>query len=379
MTRFLATADVHLGRASSKVAGPEHRAGAAWRRLCQIAQEHQVDAVLVAGDLINEHADLMAAIGDLRAGFQALGDIPVVAIAGNHDALTLTRAAAQFEGRLRTLGMDGEWQSTTIKEIEIVGRSFTRPEDLQPAKMPPPNLFSQTVVLAHGDMDGGPSKYRRHESRLVEATGGQWIFGHIHSPKRQGPNWFYTTSPQALDPGETGAHGIHLLEFDPYGDLVRDFHPISTVRYEQVEFDVSGLSLEEIEDGLAGRLSTLRTDSAVWHVRLDLVGRGRLSPTELPRLQANVQDFANQGVIVEWISAAKLRPEWDLPAIAQGRDGRARLATAILALERGDEIDPKLAQSLKAADQTLAAYSLSPDDIRNRTITAAYRVLEAIP
>ena len=109
------------------------------------------------------------------------------------------------------------------------------------------------------------------------------------------------------------------------------------------------------------------------------MGRGSLSPTELPRHQTNVQDFANQGVIVEWISAAKLRPEWDLPAIAQGRDGRARLATAILALERGDEIDPKLAQSLTAADQTLAAYSLSPDDIRNRTITAAYRVLEAIP
>jgi len=377
LIRLLATGDVHLGRASSKVSGPGHRAGDAWRRICRLARERQADAVLVAGDLINLNADVMASIGDLKAGFGELGSIPVYAIAGNHDFESLHRVAKQFPDRLIPIGRDGKWEVVERSGYRIVGNSFGREREPDSAVMPDFALDERTLVLAHGDIDAS-SPYRPHDSRRIEAAGGHWIFGHVHSPGRRGPNWRYTSSPQALDPGEPGEHGVWLVEFESAGGPRFEFLPISSARYEKLPVDVSGLNYAEAEDAIGAILAEYAQSATLAVVRIDLIGRSSLKAEDINRLQFRAQEYSAQGVTVEWVRGGQLRPPIDLEAIAASQDGIARLAQAILSLQRGTELDSRLGLRLAKVQEKLVDLKFKDEAIVDRTINSAYRVLEAL-
>ena len=343
-----------------------------------MARERQVDAVLVAGDLINLNADVMAAIGDLKAGFAELGAIPVFAISGNHDFSSLVRVANQFEGRLVPVGLDRQWEVIERRGYRIAGRSFAREHEPDLAVMPEFALDDRTVVLAHGDMDIR-SPYRPHESKKIEAAGGHWVFGHVHSPSRRGSNWFYTTSPQALDPGETGVHGVHVIEFDEQGGPRFESVPISTVRYETVPVGVTGLSLEEAEETLGSALAEFANQDTLAVLRVELEGRSSLLPSQVAELETRTRGFMAQGVSLEWVGGSRLRPELDLPSLAAGSDGKSRLAAAILALERGEEIDPRLQVKLESVFAKIDGLKIKDYSPAERAKNAAYRILEVLP
>ncbi len=85
--RLLHTSDWHLGRSFHGVSLLEEQA-AAISRIVSLALEHQVDAVLIAGDLYDRAippAEAVALFNDALARLSA-GGTAVVAIAGNHDS-----------------------------------------------------------------------------------------------------------------------------------------------------------------------------------------------------------------------------------------------------------------------------------------------------
>ncbi len=85
--RLLHTSDWHLGRSFHGVSLLEEQA-AAIERIVSLALEHQVDAVLIAGDLYDRAippAEAVALFNDALARLSA-GGTAVVAIAGNHDS-----------------------------------------------------------------------------------------------------------------------------------------------------------------------------------------------------------------------------------------------------------------------------------------------------
>ncbi len=85
--RLLHTSDWHLGRQFHGVSLLEEQA-AAIARIAELAREHAVDAVLIAGDLYDRAippAEAVALFNDALAQLSADGTA-VVAIAGNHDS-----------------------------------------------------------------------------------------------------------------------------------------------------------------------------------------------------------------------------------------------------------------------------------------------------
>jgi DNA repair protein SbcD/Mre11 len=85
--RLLHTSDWHLGRSFHGVSLLEEQA-AAIARIVALALEHQVEAVLIAGDLYDRAippAEAVALFNDALARLSA-GGTAVVAIAGNHDS-----------------------------------------------------------------------------------------------------------------------------------------------------------------------------------------------------------------------------------------------------------------------------------------------------
>ena len=85
--RLLHTSDWHLGRSFHGASLLEEQA-AAIERIAELAAEHAVDAVLIAGDLYDRAippAEAVQLFNDALARLSANGTA-VIAIAGNHDS-----------------------------------------------------------------------------------------------------------------------------------------------------------------------------------------------------------------------------------------------------------------------------------------------------
>ncbi len=100
--RLLHTGDWHLGK---RLYGADRaaEARAVLAEVAEVAAREAVDAVLVAGDLLDRRLVDSAALGDCLAALEALAaTAPVVAIAGNHDDPDLWDHLAPY---LRTKGI----------------------------------------------------------------------------------------------------------------------------------------------------------------------------------------------------------------------------------------------------------------------------------
>ena len=88
--RFLHTGDWHIGKnlAGYNLLADQH---ATFQEIRKIAQDKQVDAVVIAGDLFDRTNPGEAAIQELTKELATLNiteHLPVLAISGNHDSAT---------------------------------------------------------------------------------------------------------------------------------------------------------------------------------------------------------------------------------------------------------------------------------------------------
>jgi exonuclease SbcD len=118
--KILLTADLHLGRSSSGLPPSAENLGMptsireAWLRIVDMALRDKVDAVLIAGDLVESSTAYYEAMGPLIEGFRKLQEsgIDVFAVAGNHDASAFEKIAQEVEDmeKVHFIGRRGNWE-----------------------------------------------------------------------------------------------------------------------------------------------------------------------------------------------------------------------------------------------------------------------------
>jgi len=260
---FFATADIHLGR-SSQVGGTQHSLSAreGWKRFVDRAIADQVDAVLLSGDLVDKENNYFEALSALEAQLKRLetAHIHTVLVAGNHDALVLPEMMNTFKNSdyVHFLGVNGQWEILKLdfksgKTVQFLGWSFpaehvsSNPLDLlQLSELEiQPNI--PLLGLVHGDITNSDSNYApiTQASLQRETSVDAWLLGHIHLPEefqQIRPFICYSGSLQSLSPKEHGAHGFQQIEFDDFGEMSHEFQPISPVRFEKIETDISEVS-----------------------------------------------------------------------------------------------------------------------------------------
>ena len=124
---ILAIGDIHLGTIPARL--PENLSDAglskhdlspatAWKCAVDYAIDQQVDAVLLAGDVVESTNARFEAIVPLEQGVQELinNNIQVIAVAGNHDTDALPRLAKLING-FHLLGEQGIWDKTTLSKM----------------------------------------------------------------------------------------------------------------------------------------------------------------------------------------------------------------------------------------------------------------------
>lgn len=263
MTRIkvMVAGDVHIGRVSSRVSNAdsaEVSARRVWDRLVDVAVEEAVDLLCLTGDIADESNRFWEAIGPLERGLNRLKQHGVVTlgVSGNHDYDVLPRLADQLDAAaFRLLGRDGTWKRFTLRKdgealLHIDGWSFPR-ERVRSSPVDSYNVSEDatapTLVMVHGDLDVPDSPYAPlpRQQMLAKPVAG-WLLGHIHAPMVAQPDGqpfiVYPGSPQALDPGETGVHGVCIVEFEHGRCAGIRALPISTVRYDSLRIDISGVS-----------------------------------------------------------------------------------------------------------------------------------------
>ncbi len=253
---LLASSDLHLGRRTSGVpeSSIQTSAIATWERIVDTAVERRVDAVLLAGDIIDRENDYFESIGPLVKGFKTLSEngISVFLVAGNHDFEVLADAVGQVKSEnIQLLGKNGQWQIERLNSegsvLQVAGRSFTRSTQTSdplldfPQKQVDEDLPS--VGLVHGEVNASKSEYGPIEkNRLINTRFDAWVIGHIHKPgllRKQNPLICYPGSPHAFSAREPGTHGPWLLHFKEDRTVVAEKLPLSPVRFEAIELDVS--------------------------------------------------------------------------------------------------------------------------------------------
>jgi DNA repair protein SbcD/Mre11 len=278
-SEILCIGDIHLGRRSGKLPAEitdyeidpvTLTPTATWRAACRWGVEHDVDAVLMAGDVVENAQDRFEAYGHLKWGVEKLlaAGIPVFAVAGNHDYDALPRLADQIPD-FHLIGRDSRWEvlEEELKNgsrIRIVGWSF---QDQYCRENPLRGLDIErdrevpTLGLLHCDLDASGSLYGPVPLRDLEAVPvDAWFLGHIHKPSPlSGPRPIgYLGSLSGLDPGEPGPHGPWLATVKGPGDISIKHLPMASLRWEGEEINIdsiAGDSPEDIKDELLACIS----------------------------------------------------------------------------------------------------------------------------
>lgn len=425
--KLLGVGDIHLGRTPSRlpdtlpVSARELGPASAWKCTVDFALEEEVDAVLLAGDVVEQEDDFFEAYGDLRRGVERLTEagVRVLAVSGNHDGQVLPRLADAVPD-LRLVGRDGRWEQVDIEgrnggRAHVLGWSFPEREVTEsPLAAPGSPLASASasasrtgplIGLLHCDRDAPPgSRYAPvSSSELERAPVDAWLLGHIHKPDELDaprPSG-YLGSLTGLDPGEPGPHGPWIFDWIG-GELVATHMPLAPLRWEEVEVDVSELesvidldglitdALDDLHARIVDLLPPLRPRAV--GCRLRFIGRNAsggdiaravaaADPRRLQHSPDHIYYFVH-----DW--RMEVLPEIDLEKLARDADPPGLLARRVLALRSPDSeerralIDgarePLDTWSAKNPFRPLDIQPLSEGEIADLLERAALRALDAL-
>ncbi len=409
-TRLLAIGDIHLGRRSGRIPAelPVDRLDptAALALAVAAAREHDVAAVLLAGDVIDHDHAPFHAIGLLARAVADLSahGIPVYTVAGNHDADALPRAVAALAD-LRILGLGGQWEEVTIADsVRVRGWSFPRPRyQASPlAGFPAIEPGPPVIGLLHADLGARTSNYAPvTPGDLAGAGDVRWLLGHLHQPTLHAvdPTAGYLGSLVGLDPTEIGPHGPWLVTIK--GDAVELEHlPLAPLHWTRLDVnvdevaDASGELPALITDALselaAGDAPGLAAAEAVG-VRVRLTGR-TADLAGLARVQRQLQEtgfvlpVGQQRLFLDTVTS-DVRPMHDLASLAAADDLPGLLARDLQALEAGEDsaLIAEAAGMIGSVDHQSflatirdAAEAPDPEQVRAMLLQSGYRLLDAL-
>jgi DNA repair exonuclease SbcCD nuclease subunit len=310
---FLHAADIHLdsplrGLQRYEHAPVERIRGAtrrAFERMIGLAVERRVDFVLIAGDLYdgdwrdyNTGLYLVGQLGRLRDE-----KIPVVLIAGNHDAANKMTRALRLPDNVHVLAHN---QAETYRldnlGVAIHGQSFARAAVTENLAAGYPEAIPGwlNIGLLHTGLTGleGHERYAPCTVEDLRARGyDYWALGHIHTRGAPcaDPVVAFPGNPQGRHIREAGEKGCLLATHDPGDGVATTFHRLDVVRWERGRVDASDLDCEaDLLDRVAATLDDLLRSEAdpdrLLAVRVIVHG----SSTLHDRLHADAERYVNE-------------------------------------------------------------------------------------
>ncbi|WP_425448074.1 metallophosphoesterase family protein [Dethiothermospora halolimnae] len=268
---FFHTGDLHLGL---KFNNPRfsksfrnNRRNELWDTFNNIvdrANKEKIDFLFITGDLYEEDYCNIGDIKRIKNKLKTLNKTKVILIAGNHDPL-----------KDRSLYNLIEWpdnvyiiKNSSVNKLEfpqyninIWGLSWNkkieRDNILDNIKIEDKSKVN--ILLAHGDTLSSKSEYLPIDINKLDSFD-YVALGHIHKHQFITDNIVYCGSPEPLDFGETGAHGIikgsiskekldlELIELNKRNYIIEKVEINENMDYEEIIDTIRSCSDKEVKN-----------------------------------------------------------------------------------------------------------------------------------
>ena len=243
----------------------------AFKRLVGMAIADQVNFVVIAGDLYD--GDWKSADTGIFVSRQlrqlADAGIPVFAITGNHDALSVVTRSVRWPETARRFSDTAE--SIEIPDLRVVihGRSFGDRHESSDfvTAYPAPQAGMFNLGLLHTSLGGGEghATYAPCSPAQLTAIGyDYWALGHVHVPRvvQSAPHIVYSGNIQGRDIGETGPRGCYVVTVDGGRNVAPHFVELDDVRWERIEVAVGDSSPAAARSGKTSPQSRIPNSNA---------------------------------------------------------------------------------------------------------------------
>jgi DNA repair protein SbcD/Mre11 len=265
MFKFIHAADLHL---DSPLLGLERYAGApvaairsatrrALENLVRLAIEQRVDFVLIAGDVYDgdwkDHHTGLFFVNQMSR-LRSAG-IPVVMIAGNHDAANRMTRTLQLPDNVECLPADRAATASNPKlatlGVAIHGRSFAEPAELENMvpSFPEATSGAFNIGLLHSSLIGttGHDPYAPCSLDDLKSKNYQyWALGHIHNREIvcEDPWVVYSGNIQGRHVREVSAKGCYVVSVNDQGWASLKFNPVDVLRWTVCRLNTNQLQKE---------------------------------------------------------------------------------------------------------------------------------------
>lgn len=344
--RIAHLADSHLGHRRfdrTGAAGLNQReadVAAAFRHAMVRVREAAPDLVVIAGDLFDRvrpsnHA-ITAAYVELHTLVEALPDVHVVVVGGNHEIPRTTETGCILDLFARVPRVHVIWQRPT-RLVLPCGVVWGVPEGHEPPATP------EGILILHGDVAGTIPQGDRPTQRIDPAQLAGWrlvCLGHYHVHRQVAPRAWYAGSLDRVSSNpwdelrEEAAAGLPgkgwlLIDLPDAGDPALMFQSVPTRRFVDLPpLEGTGLGAAQLDAAIADRMAEVGSlEGAVV----------RLVVREVTR---DVRRALNHRQIREW-KARALHFQLELRRAEQEV---LRVARAV----RGRPLDQLLAEALQA-------------------------------
>ncbi|MBU5292657.1 DNA repair exonuclease [Anaerosalibacter bizertensis] len=221
MIKCIHTGDLHLGsqfrNASFDGVYAKQRRLEIWEtfeRIVDRAIENNTDFLFITGDLYEEKYFTIGDIKRVRDKLEEAKNTNIIITTGNHDPLgenSLYRKV-DWPKNVHIFGSKAV-DFIEFKELDTViwGYSWDKKEEKK-------DILSEiaiekeekiNILLIHGDLLNKDSVYLPMDKEVLESKGFDYVaLGHIHKPQFITDKICYCGSPEPLDFGEIGIHGI---------------------------------------------------------------------------------------------------------------------------------------------------------------------------
>lgn len=385
--RLLHSADLHLDSPmKGLVAYDEAPVGelrlatrAALANLVDTAVEQAVDAVLFAGDIFDgdwpHYGTGVHFVGEMGRLREA--GIPVVMLAGNHDAESKLTKSLRMPDNVRVLNTRKP-ETVMLEELGLAvhGQGYATPAVLDDLSLRYPDPVSDlvNVGLLHTSADGRPG-HERYAPCTVEGLASRgydfWGLGHVHRHE------VLSTDPLIVFPGnlqgrgirEAGTKGAVMVEIGADGRARGENIALDAVRWVLLDVDASectdrdeviewvAASVRDAVRGAGERLLAARvviSGTSDAHVML-LVDEERLRY----EVVAAAADVAGGQVWVESVKVATSPPR---PVAGSGDDAVGELIQELVELTEEEAHVDALAPLLEPLARMLPAAVLAEFD-----------------
>ena len=251
MVDFIHTGDMHLGLEFKNVNFDRQKSNErkvelwnTFERIVRKSIEDKVDFLFIAGDLFEEKYFTIKDINRVKYTLAKAENVDVILVTGNHD--TINRKSlyhlVDWPENVTILGVNGlEKKEFPDKNTNVYGYSWSKGEIQE-------DLFHDfdglnkdmiNILVIHGDVLNGGSKYLPLNKNSLLELGFDYIaLGHIHKPTIFSHKIAYCGSPEPLDFGEIGEHGIIKGSITDEGTRI-EFVPFSKRMFLEMHININ--------------------------------------------------------------------------------------------------------------------------------------------